>query len=81
MTSGQRLLDLVAHGEGRHAHTLEDGQHDAFGLSHQGGQQVVGCDLGVVALARQPHGGLEGLLGLDRPAIGIERHRHGQLTS
>src|SRR5437868_5274438 len=25
--AGQRLLDLVAHGEGRHAHTLEDGQH------------------------------------------------------
>ena len=76
--AGQRLLDLVANGEGGHSDPLEDGQDHALGLAHQRGQQMVRRDLGVAALAGQPHGGLEGLLGLDRPPIGVERHRHGQ---
>ena len=42
----------------------------------QRGKQVVGCDLGVVAAAREIRSSRERLLCLQRPAVRVERHGH-----
>ena len=73
-----QLLDgvghLVAHGQRRLADLLQDRQHHALLLAEQGGEEVVGGDLGVAGGARQLDGGVERLLGLEGPAVGIEGH-------
>ena len=58
----------------RDAHPLEDRQHHALGLADQRREQVLGRDLGVVALARERLGGTQGLAGLAGELVGIERH-------
>ena len=47
----------------------EDRQHDALVLAQQGGEQVVGGDLGVAVRLRRVDRGGEGLLGLEGPAV------------
>ena len=71
---GQRLVDLVAQRQRLLAEPLEHGQHDALALAEQGGEQVVGGDLGVRGLLGRVDGRAEGLLDLERPAVRIERH-------
>ena len=75
------LLGLAAQRRRRDAGPLEDGEHDAVLLAQQGQQDVVGRDLGVAAGAGQLEGGRQRLLGLDRPAVGVQRHVSPLLTS
>ena len=72
--AGEGLVDPVAHDLGRHADPLEDRQHHALGLAHEGREQVLGRHLGVVGLARERLGGAEGLAGLAGQLVGVERH-------
>ncbi len=70
----QQLVDPVAHDLARHADALEHGQHHALGLRHEGGEQVLGRDLGVVALPRERLGGTQRFARLVRQLVGVERH-------
>ena len=72
--AGERLVDAVADDLRRDADPLEDRQHHALGLAHQGGEQVLGGDLGVVLVARQGLRGGEGLSGLAGQLVGVEGH-------
>ena len=57
------------------ADLVEDGQRDpAVGLAEEGGQQVVGRDLGVAEGLRLFDRRGEGLLGLERPLVRVQRH-------
>jgi len=76
---GEHFVDLVAQAERGHANTLEHREHDGALLGQHRGEEVIRRDLRVVAGSRRPDGGLEGLLSLQRPAVGIERH--GEPTS
>ena len=71
---GQGLVDLVAQRQGLLAQPLQHGQDDALALAEERGQQVVGGDLGVGGLLGRVDGRAEGLLDLERPAVGIEHH-------
>ncbi len=71
---GERLVHLVAQGQRRLAEPLEDRQDDALVLAQQGEQQVVGRDLGVGGGLGGIDGRVEGLLDLQGPAVGVERH-------
>jgi hypothetical protein len=71
---GQRLLHPVAQLERGPPHLLEDGQDHALGLAQQGGEQVVGGDLGVVGGLRRGHRVVDRVLGLERPPVGVEDH-------
>ena len=65
-------VDPVADHGRLHAHPGEDGHGDAVGLAEHGGQQVVRGDLGVVGGPGPLDGGGERLLGLERPAVGVD---------
>ena len=71
---GQLVLEPVAQHHRCHADSLQHGQHHAALLAEKGVEQVRGRDLGMVAGAGQLDGGLERLLGLQRPAVRIECH-------
>ncbi len=71
---GQRLVDLVAQGQRLLAHALQHREDDALALAQQGGQQVIGGDLGVRRLLGRVDRRAEGLLDLERPTVRIERH-------
>ena len=77
---GDGVVGGVAQRQGLLAHLGEHRQHDALVLAEEGGQQVIGGDLGVRAAPGQLGGGVERLLGLDRPAVRIQRHSGGQPT-
>ena len=74
-----RLGHLVAHRQRGLAGLLQDREDDALLLAEQGAEQVVGRDLGVAVGTGVVDGRVEGLLGLQRPAVRIERHGVGLL--
>jgi hypothetical protein len=74
---GQLVHGLVGRVAQRHHVGADLGQHgqdDAVVLAQQGGQQVVGGDLGVAVRLGRLDGRGERLLGLAGPAVRIERH-------
>ncbi len=75
----ERLVDAVAQRLRRDAHALEHGQHDTLGLAEEAGEQVLGRDLRVVAVAREGLRGTDGLAGLAGEAVGVQGHGSGHL--
>ncbi len=74
----RELLDRgqrpVAHHAGRLAELGEHGGDDRAVLVGERHQQVIGCQLGIVVRSGLVDGRGEGLLGLDRPLLGVECH-------
>ena len=71
---GDRLHEPVAQRQQVGPDALEDRHHHAVLLGDERGQQVVGGDLGIRPAACQLGGRGERLLGLQCPAVRIERH-------
>ena len=71
------LVDLLGQRRRLYPGPSQDGDGQALGLGQQGGQQVLGGDLGVILGPGQLRGGGECLLGLDRPAVGVDGHLLG----
>ncbi len=79
--AAEGLLEPVAHHLGGHAHPLEHRQHDPLGLAEEGGEQVLGRDLGVAAVPGLLLGGGDRLLGLAGEPVRVERHARLLLAS
>src|SRR5690606_35534795 len=77
----ERLLRGVAELDGVGAGLAHDGQDEAVLLAEQSDQEVVGGDLGVVALLRRLERGVHRLGRLVRPGVRAERHLLPLLTS
>ena len=73
--TGQFVGDAAAHHRRLDPHPGQDGAGDPVGLVQDSSQHVLGADLGVAGLSGAFHGGGQRLLGLERPAFGIEGHR------
>ena len=71
----QLVTDAGPDHRGLHADAGQDGGGDPVGLVEYGGQQVVGGHLGVRGVAGALDGGGQRLLGLQRPAFGVQAHR------
>ena len=67
-----RLVGRVAHRHGAGPTLSRIGQDHALLLAQEGDQQVVGRDLGVGVGLRRLDGGVDRLLGLERPPVRIE---------
>ncbi len=71
---GDGIFEPVAHADRRQADLGQHRQYHRRLLAEHGQEQVVRRHLGVVAAASGLGGGIERLLGLQRPPIGIEGH-------
>ena len=71
---GHGLVGPVAHHERGQAELLHDGQHDRVVLAQEGGQEMIGRQLGVAVGAGRLEGGGHRLLRLRGPGVRVERH-------
>ena len=66
-------VDVGAHARRVDAELAQDREHDAVVLLEQGGEQVLGRRLRVAPARGERGGGRDGLLGLDREAVGLHQ--------
>ena len=71
---GDGLVGAVADHQRRLAEAGEDGGHDRVVLAGQGGEEVVGRELGVGVALGQIDGRADRFLRLQRPLRGVEGH-------